>query len=816
MARPRMARSKQAASIKSLREHVERQRLTLQSRALDAQGKLLESQLVDLGNWADPRGPYNDTDGFWLPVVAEQLPVNYDSRKKGELVQVYLTEWGLKAIRDACRRISSFNEFAIAGHDNRISYIVGSAIDYRVVPRKGLDRLSLAAALKWQRATQGVIDDFCEANDWTMLAQESVLRCDRDGETFLRFFPQQHGVTAVRLVEPEHIKSPPGHGQRQEHLFGIATDAEDLETRLGYWIWDDPSQPPDCLTPAEEVLHIKLNVTRGVKRGLPTWFPVQKNLRRAESLQQMMTTLVQIRASIAMIRKHSGVPVSAIEDFASGQSDLQVNNTVSGRVDNYKLYRPGTILDAPESTSYEFPGINANIGEAEVALKAELRAIAARLNMPEWMLTANASDMGAYTSSMVAESPSVKNFERLQAFFMAHFGAGRYKRFGHQGVMWRAIEGAVKVGRLPDIVVRLFEIEAEPPTVQVRNRLEESQRDIGYVGARIKSPQTVCQEQGWDYEREMAHIEEHEERMGSGGGSPLALPDDEPPRPLGSLESLLEVTDESGHEHKGKGPGGGQFMKKGGSGPGAKARRQARAKRKARAATADRTTSRRAQEVAEASRRLLGSAEIGLSRAQGWAQNAVKWMDHKFLAASRAARRLAVEVAKERGLGAGKAAYVGRCLAIWDTALQWTAQVPATEHVGHLLGLPGLAAVGLAKVSVAVPIASISYIAYSTARNPLATIRAAKNLIRGKKQTHMDRKLAGKKRVHEGVGEDHTRDLTAQLLHGFDQVGDHDWYEALLMAAFDETGNAADAIRLANQIMASSPAVPKEQQEEAD
>ena len=47
-------------------------------------------------------------------------------------------------------------------------------------------------------------------------------------------------------------------------------------------------------------------------------------------------------------------------------------------------------------------------------LQAELRAIAARLVMPEFMFTSDASNAN-YASTMVAEGPAVRMFERLQA-----------------------------------------------------------------------------------------------------------------------------------------------------------------------------------------------------------------------------------------------------------------------------------------------------------------------------------------------------------------------------------------------------------------
>lgn len=76
-------------------------------------------------------------------------------------------------------------------------------------------------------------------------------------------------------------------------------------------------------------------------------------------------------------------------------------------------YGPGTILDAPAGLEYEFPATGIDAGSFVTILQAELRAIAARLVMPEFMFTSDASN-ASFSSTMVEEGPAVKMFERLQ------------------------------------------------------------------------------------------------------------------------------------------------------------------------------------------------------------------------------------------------------------------------------------------------------------------------------------------------------------------------------------------------------------------
>ena len=49
----------------------------------------------------------------------------------------FADEQQLAQIRDQCRALAVANEFAINGHENRISYIVGSGHVYRAVAKQG-------------------------------------------------------------------------------------------------------------------------------------------------------------------------------------------------------------------------------------------------------------------------------------------------------------------------------------------------------------------------------------------------------------------------------------------------------------------------------------------------------------------------------------------------------------------------------------------------------------------------------------------------------------------------------------------------------
>ncbi|HEX4132473.1 MAG TPA: phage portal protein [Pirellulales bacterium] len=434
----------------------------------------------DLWNsFVDPREALFDSDGSsWLPISSY-----LDQRNSTG--PAFTTEAEHREIRAQCRALAVSNEYAINGHENRISYIVGRGHVYRASPKKGSVVDPVLAGL-----VQGVIDEFIVANEWKRRQQELVLRCDRDGEAFLRFFVDADGSTSVRFVEPVQVSTPPEFSANPADSFGIRVDPDDVESVQGYFI-------DGQLIDAAEIQHRKANVDLNVKRGLPLFYPVRKNLRRAEKLLRNMSVVSEIQSAIALIRHHRNGARTALQQFISQQADTTVSSATSGRSTPVKRYAPGTILDAHADVDYEFPAAGLDAGNFVRVLQAELRAIASRLVMPEFMLSSDASN-GNYASTMIAETPAVRMFERLQAQTVAEDLA----------VMYRVVSNACLAGRLRNEAATNVTIQAEPPTLAMRNRLEEAEVFRIQYQSGILSPQTWSALAGLDYDQEQLNFAE--------------------------------------------------------------------------------------------------------------------------------------------------------------------------------------------------------------------------------------------------------------------------------------------------------------------
>ncbi len=397
--------------------------------------------------------------------------------------------------------MAASNEFAINGQENRISYLVGSGHTYRAEIRKGSTAEATLAA-----SVQDVLDAFRRENKWQRRQQEIVRRLDRDGEAFLRYFVDRDGCTRVRFVEPDQIVTPSGRASDPAASFGILTDSDDVETVLCYYV---DGQVVD----AAEIQHRKANVDENVKRGLPLFFPVRKNLRRAEKLLRNMSVVAEIQSAIALIRKHQGGIRSGVQQFAASQTDVTLTQAATGRSTNFRRFGPGTILDAPGGIEYDFPAAGLDAANFVAVLQAELRAIASRLVMPEFMLTSDASNAN-YASTMVAEGPAMRMFSRLQADLVND----------DLEVMWRVVRAAVDAGGLPAAALSDIEIQVSPPSLEMRDQKQEAEvHQIEYQNG-ILSPQTWCRRRGLDYDQEQMNLAQHNQRPQEVQGPELSGP----------------------------------------------------------------------------------------------------------------------------------------------------------------------------------------------------------------------------------------------------------------------------------------------------
>lgn len=232
-------------------------------------------------------GPYGFMDG-----VPQQYLTRRDNRMAGELLPLYINWWQLKIIRDRSRQIARNNEFAISAINAHRNYVVGTGFTYTVQARYDGANLDLI------KKTQDLVDLLVEHNRMPEIESEIIYRLHADGEAFLRFFAGSDGLLRVRFIEPELIR-PPADDTTPNNSFGIKCDDDDIHDITGYWVIERPwFDLTPTLVPADQILHLKINSESNSKRGLPTIYAVESNLRAAEDVLQSMIALADRKSVV--------------------------------------------------------------------------------------------------------------------------------------------------------------------------------------------------------------------------------------------------------------------------------------------------------------------------------------------------------------------------------------------------------------------------------------------------------------------------------------------------------------------------------------
>lgn len=314
-------------------------------------------------------------------------------------------------------------------------------------------------------------DEFLEENRPHYSAREHARRAWRDGECFVRKFDAPLWPPAVRFVDPETIAETAEHAGSR----GILTDPDDAESPVAYLRIDAATGRLAEQIDAAEMLHTRVGVDSNQRRGVTIFSPVLQTLACFDKWIDTELLARKLQSSIVLWRKVQGSPQQI--------SALAENDGLSRR----EPIRPGTVLTTNHATDVQFLQPNTNFTDAVPLGRMLLLNIAAGAGLPEFMLTADASNAN-FASTMVAEGPAVKLFQSEQQFF-----AGEFTR------LWRWVLGsAVARGLLP---AEFFEVVAAHwtfPELVNRDRARERLADVRLVESRILSRAEVARRDGVD------------------------------------------------------------------------------------------------------------------------------------------------------------------------------------------------------------------------------------------------------------------------------------------------------------------------------
>ncbi len=771
-----------------------KRRLALIEKHESLRHRLMESMSFDwVGAYVDILDQFRSRDPLQPGVTTKW------QRDKGRNYPFYQTEQQLNILRAPSRIMCGANSYAIGLVEGLTSYVIGTGYTYRIAPQKTHAEecpTDLVAAVQW------VVDKTIERNQWhggeePGLEEELFGRSLEDGEFLLMHTPREDGWTDFRTAEPEQLTQPPQEALRDDEdgLFGVITPKDDVQLKLGYWIyWGDSVNDGERVQP-ERITHLRRNVKRSMKRGLPDFcFDTYDALDLASKLRTNLSDGAAQQAAIVGIRQHDVNVQSEIQAFVDDQAEWEEQgpngNTVPGR-----RFKRGEWEDVPKGLNY-VPGPGAQNAPAHIqVLQACLRGAGVRWNAPEWLCSGDASNNN-YASSLTAESPFVRTVLRRQTSYKHAFRAA----------IWYAVEHYAKTvgiragGRVYDwgTVCKLLDLLVEAPSPETRNRLEETQRAQIEIPLGLDSRQAYVQRQGRDWDQTLQDNLDYAQEAGPG----LSLPDygqeggdgggagnpPEPPKPKppglpkpreSRMESdLLEVEDDKGHEHGNDG----KFTSKGGGGSGAS--KTAKASTKHAGTDEDPIPLELHQpfhaEPGSASARTIDRLKgVGSKILATRVGQIVMAAEHKLSIVAHKTRDLAEETLKQRGYPPEKAASFKTQLAVADF-IGGFATSGAVAATGNLLAAKG---VGF------LPSASALYVAYSTVAHPAATWAAARKVVSQTMSKHHDVKES----FHEGSD---FAEQFAKLYDGVD-VNVGEWRVALFLNAMAQGAHVDAAFKIA-------------------
>lgn len=432
-------------------------------------------------------------------------------------------------LRGFSRIMLGMSTNAQGGLEGLTSFVVSDGCSYRVAERKGKDVPDGLAS-----ACQELLEEIIELNDFAALEQELFMRDHRDGESFTRHFVRDDGMTDLRVVEPEFViedagvMKETGETDPAAYSFGVYTDPDDVAEELGAIVSYTGTAGNAELVPADEIDHLKIGVDSTIKRGMPDFvLDTYDLLKTATRALENMGEQTAIQSAITMIRQHETALQGQAQSFSDGLADYQRPNPFNGNQENVQRITKGTVFDIPKGMTFAGTPFSQGVPYFIQVVQLILRNLAVKWNAPEWLFSGDASNNN-YASSLTAESPFVRRCKRFQG---THTAARRR-------TLWRCVQTYVETRKglkfgqqtIPwEQLRRLLHIQAEAPSLVVRDELQEAQKNQIYFMMGEKSLQTIAQQQGDDYEQEQVNRQQHAEQFG-GPGLPLDVPPEEEER----------------------------------------------------------------------------------------------------------------------------------------------------------------------------------------------------------------------------------------------------------------------------------------------
>lgn len=435
-----------------------------------------------------------------------------EDRARGEDWPRFRTEHDLARIRGVGRFFGDSSAFGIGALGRLGNYTFGTGFTFKAQAETGVK-----VADELLAAVQRVVDAFTSRNTFNGgLDRELDRRARRDGEALLCLDLVDGWQCEARFAEPAQLTEPANPRALEEYAaercgyycddfapcwsFGVISRDGRHDKAYGYhFVWNSTGSEWDCY-PEARVCHIRRNVDSNVKRGVSDFQAIPEFIAASEKLLRNTQGGAAIQAAIPFVKEFvESVTKDQVRDIkTTNATSRTVSTPLGAREIAQQYFAPGTIPHIRGSKFVDGPGGDSRVTGFVAALQASFRYLGTRWDMPEGMISGDASNAN-YASSIVAESPFVKAREADQLVY-----AGEFRK-----LLWKAIRIAYDGGFFNSFRLAFSELQAaifikiDPPSVAARDKLKEAQTDAIYVDKGAMAVATMATRAGLDHKAEV-------------------------------------------------------------------------------------------------------------------------------------------------------------------------------------------------------------------------------------------------------------------------------------------------------------------------
>lgn len=401
----------------------------------------------------------------------------------GSTVERDLTPVDLDSLRRRSRECYYREPHARVVVRNLVKFIIGSGtiVDFREKDEKANEAISKY----WRK--------FCKRTKWFLFQRECVTRAFRDGEVFVRRIKQFGLPLTLRFIDPEKVTKI----NFPKNDMGMVVDGELAES---YEVtWGNGTEPEPI--PADEMLHIKIDVDSNMSRGRPILESLLNYLGKYGKWLDARMALNIVRASVALVQEVKGSP----NDLSRLRTAQQAQRNQSREGDKSKMLRSGTIIRGTPGVEYKMLSPNLDARDAAEDGNTLLRGVAAGAGFPDVFVSANYADSN-YAATVVSQNTGIREFEDWSNVLGVYFTIV---------VDWALTDG-LEMEEIPAMVEdREIDLDFDitfPPLIR-RDITQENSAFQSMNEHRVMSRRTWALRMGLNPDSETKAIEEEEANM---------------------------------------------------------------------------------------------------------------------------------------------------------------------------------------------------------------------------------------------------------------------------------------------------------------